>query len=100
MSIGLPEMSFDFGDLEPVMSRDTLSFHFSRHHADHFDRTVALARGTEFEGLTLEDLVRAAAGRRAVRSRRSSAPDSALMNTSCASSRVWRPLFSVTAGCG
>ena len=64
MSIGFPEMSFDFGDLEPVMSRDTLSFHFSRHHADHFDRTVALARGTEFEGLTLEDLVRAAAGRR------------------------------------
>jgi len=26
-------------DLEPAMSEDALSFHFARHHLDHFERT-------------------------------------------------------------
>lgn len=59
--LALPEMPFDFGDLEPAMSRDAVALHFSRHHADHFDRTCALARGASLDQLRLEELIVAAA---------------------------------------
>ncbi len=54
-----PRIPYNFADLEPAMSRDTLVFHFLRHQRVCYDRMVALARGTQFETLTLEELVRA-----------------------------------------
>jgi superoxide dismutase, Fe-Mn family len=54
-----PRMPYNFADLEPAMSRDTLVFHFLRHQRVCYDRMVAMARGTEFEALTVEELVRA-----------------------------------------
>jgi Fe-Mn family superoxide dismutase len=54
-----PSIPYNFADLEPAMSRDTLVFHFLRHQRVCYDRMVALARGTEFETLELEELVRA-----------------------------------------
>jgi Fe-Mn family superoxide dismutase len=53
-----PRMPYNFADLEPAMSRDTLVFHFIRHQRVCYDRMVALLRGTEFEALSLEELVR------------------------------------------
>jgi Fe-Mn family superoxide dismutase len=53
-----PSIPYNFADLEPAMSRDTLVFHFLRHQRVCYDRMVALARGSEFEALTLEELVR------------------------------------------
>ncbi len=59
-----PVLPFSPGDLEPAMSRDTLSFHFSRHHIDHYARTLALARPFGLADLALEDLVRQSRGSR------------------------------------
>lgn len=53
-----PRIPYNFADLEPAMSRDTLVFHFLRHQRVCYDRMLAMARGTEFESLTLEELVR------------------------------------------
>ena len=53
-----PRIPYNFADLEPAMSRDTLVFHYLRHQRVCYDRMVALARGTEFETLDLEELVR------------------------------------------
>jgi Fe-Mn family superoxide dismutase len=53
-----PRIPYNFADLEPAMSRDTVVFHFLRHQRVCYDRMVALARGTQFESLTLEELVR------------------------------------------
>jgi Fe-Mn family superoxide dismutase len=53
-----PRIPYNFADLEPAMSRDTLVFHFLRHQRVCYDRMVALARGTQFEILDLEELVR------------------------------------------
>lgn len=61
LSPTLPQIPFDFGDLEPAMSRDTLMLHFSRHHVDHFERTVALARSAALDHLGLAELVTLAA---------------------------------------
>ena len=68
-SIAPPDIPYDFAELEPAMSRDTLWFHFSQHQRACFDRTADLVRGTELEHLTLEDLIRVTAhapGRRAL----------------------------------
>jgi superoxide dismutase, Fe-Mn family len=53
-----PRIPYNFADLEPAMSRDTLVFHFLRHQRVCYDRMLGLARGTEFEPLSLEELVR------------------------------------------
>lgn len=49
---------YNFADLEPVMSRDTLMFHFLRHQRVCFDRLRLLVQGTELETLSLEDIIR------------------------------------------
>lgn len=59
--IAYPEIPYDFAELEPAMSRDTLWFHFSQHQRGCFDRTVELLRGSGLEHLGLEDLIHATA---------------------------------------
>ena len=46
MNIESPAIPYNFADLEPVMSRDTLVFHFLRHQRVCFDRMRPLIRGT------------------------------------------------------
>lgn len=58
MNIESPGMPYNFSDLEPAMSRDTLVFHFLRHQRVCFDRMVAMLRGTELEALPLDDVIR------------------------------------------
>lgn len=59
MSIEPPAMPYDFSDLEPAMSRDSLVFHYLRHQRVCYGRMRVLLRDTGLEGLTLEELVRA-----------------------------------------
>jgi Fe-Mn family superoxide dismutase len=58
MTIAPPAMPYDFSDLEPAMSRDTVVFHFLRHQRVCYDRMRTLVRGTGLEHLSLEDLIR------------------------------------------
>ena len=58
MNIASPAMPYDFSDLEPAMSRDTVVFHFLRHQRVCYDRMLTLVRGTGLEHLPLEDLIR------------------------------------------
>jgi superoxide dismutase, Fe-Mn family len=58
MNIESPGIPYNFSDLEPALSRDTLVFHSLRHQRVCFDRMLALVRGTDFEAMPLEDLIR------------------------------------------
>lgn len=58
MNIESPVLPYNFSDLEPAMSRDTLVFHFLRHQRVCFDRMQAMVRGTQLESLPLEELIR------------------------------------------
>jgi Fe-Mn family superoxide dismutase len=58
MNIDSPTMPYNFADLEPAISRDTLVFHFLRHQRVCFDRMLAMVRGTELESLSLVELIR------------------------------------------
>lgn len=57
MSIESPRIPYNFADLEPAMSRDTLVFHFLHHQRDCFDRMLSMVRGTALEALSLGELV-------------------------------------------
>jgi superoxide dismutase, Fe-Mn family len=58
MNIEPPVIPYNFSDLEPAMSRDTLVFHFLRHQRVCYDRMHAMVRGTQLEALPLEELIR------------------------------------------
>ena len=47
MNIESPAIPYEFADLEPAMSRDTLVFHFLRHQRVCFDRSEERRVGKE-----------------------------------------------------
>src|SRR5437899_11936372 len=57
MRVESPQIPYNFADLEPAMSRDTLVFHFLHHQRDCFDRMLSMVRGTELDTLPLPELV-------------------------------------------
>lgn len=57
----LPDLPFALNALEPHMSARTLEFHHARHHKAYVDKLNALIKGTEFQDLSLEDIIRRAA---------------------------------------
>jgi superoxide dismutase, Fe-Mn family len=57
------DLPYDFGALEPVVSRQTVMHHVFQHHRGCYEQTAALVRGTGLEGLPLEGLIRVSAVR-------------------------------------
>ena len=55
-----PELGYQLGDLAPMMSQETLSFHYGKHFRAYVDNLNQLVDGSKYEGLSLEDLVRKA----------------------------------------
>src|ERR1700722_740612 len=49
--------------LEPVISGRTLSFHYGKHHRAYIDSTNKLIAGTDLANLSLDQIVRATAGK-------------------------------------
>ena len=58
MNIEPPGIPYNFSDLEPAISRDTLVLHFGSHQRGCYDCMLAIVRGTELEALSLEELIR------------------------------------------
>lgn len=58
----LPELPFGLDDLAPAMSRETLEYHWGKHHASYVTNLNNLIAGTEFEGKSLEEIIKTAKG--------------------------------------
>ncbi len=58
----LPELPFGMDDLAPAMSRETLEFHWGRHHRAYVANLNSLLKGSEFEGRSLEEIICSATG--------------------------------------
>ena len=56
----LIELPYEIRALEPVISAETLSFHHGKHLQAYVDNLNKLLSGSEYEGMTLEDIVRKA----------------------------------------
>ena len=59
----LPPLPFADNALDPVISANTLSFHYGKHHKAYVDNLNKLAAGTELADLSLEQVIAATAGR-------------------------------------
>jgi len=59
----LPELPYALDGLAPVLSEETLSYHYGKHHAAYINNLNGLIAGTDFENMPIEDIVaRADAG--------------------------------------
>lgn len=58
MAIELPALPYEQNALEPHISAETLSFHYSKHHNTYVVKLNGLISGTEFENKSLEDIVK------------------------------------------
>ncbi len=58
----LPPLPFGLDDLTPHMSRETLEYHYGKHHNAYVVNLNNLIGGTEFAGLPLEEVVKKSSG--------------------------------------
>lgn len=56
----LPELPFAKDALAPHMSAETLEYHHDKHHAAYVNNLNNLIKGTEYENLKLEEIVKKA----------------------------------------
>ena len=62
MAITLPELPFAKDALEPVISANTLDFHYGKHHNAYVTNLNKLIAGTDLDGKNLEEIISAVAG--------------------------------------
>ncbi len=62
MSFELPKLPYALDALEPFMSKQTLEFHYGKHHQAYVNNLNNLIPGTEFETATLDEIVKKSSG--------------------------------------
>ena len=60
MSITMPTLPYANNALEPVISEQTIDFHYGKHLQNYVNTLNTLIQGTECEGKSVEDIVKAA----------------------------------------
>jgi Fe-Mn family superoxide dismutase len=58
----LPALPYANDALAPHISKETLEFHYGKHHQTYVTNLNNLVKGTEFEAMGLEDIVRKSSG--------------------------------------
>jgi len=62
MTFELPALPYAKDALAPHVSEETLEFHYGKHHQTYVTNLNNLVSGTEFEGMSLEDIVKKSSG--------------------------------------
>ena len=62
MSFELPALPYAMDALEPHLSKETLEFHYGKHHAAYVNNLNKLVPGSRFEHASLETIVKEAEG--------------------------------------
>ena len=62
MEYKLPPLPYAMDALEPAMSKETLEYHYGKHHRAYVKELNSLVRGSEFENATLEQVIRDSSG--------------------------------------
>ena len=58
----LPELPYGMDALEPHISKETLEFHYGKHHATYVTKLNGLIEGTDMADKSLEDIVKSSEG--------------------------------------
>ena len=56
----LPPLPYSLDALAPTLSKETLEYHYGKHHKAYVDKLNELIVGTEFAELSLEDIIKKA----------------------------------------
>lgn len=56
----LPELPYALDALQPHMSKETLEYHYGKHHQTYITNLNNLIKGTDNESKSLEDIVKSA----------------------------------------
>lgn len=62
MSFELPALPYEKNALEPVISAETLEYHHGKHHNAYVVKLNEMIAGTEFESMSLEEIVMKSSG--------------------------------------
>ncbi len=65
MAFELPPLPYAYDALAPFMSAETLEYHHDKHHLAYVNNGNNLIKGTEFEGKSLEEVVKGSFGKNA-----------------------------------
>src|SRR5688572_18143197 len=57
----LPPLPYAENALSPVISSNTVGFHYGKHHKGYVDNLNNISKGTKYENMTLESVVRQSA---------------------------------------
>jgi Fe-Mn family superoxide dismutase len=58
----LPSLAYEMNALEPHISKETLEFHYGKHHQTYVTNLNNLIPGTEFADMSLEDIIKKSSG--------------------------------------
>jgi len=58
----LPELPYALDALTPTISKETLEYHYGKHHQTYITNLNNLIKGTEFENASLEEIVKKSSG--------------------------------------
>lgn len=58
----LPPLPYALDALQPHMSKETLEFHYGKHHQAYVTNLNNLIKGTEFENASLEEIIKKSSG--------------------------------------
>ncbi len=58
----LKTLPYSIEALEPIISKETLEYHYGKHHQTYVTNLNKLIIGTEFENLALEEIIKKASG--------------------------------------
>jgi len=62
MAFELPKLPYELNALEPHISKQTLEFHYGKHHQAYVNNLNNLVKGTEFENADLDTIVKKSDG--------------------------------------
>ena len=58
----LPDLPYAMDALAPIISKETLEFHYSKHHQTYVTNLNNLIKGSEFENCSLEEIIMKSSG--------------------------------------
>ena len=58
----LPTLPYELDALQPHISKETLEFHYGKHHQTYVTNLNNLIKGTEVAGLSLEEIIKKSSG--------------------------------------
>lgn len=62
MAFNLPELPYSKDALAPHISAETIDYHYGKHHQTYVTNLNNQIKGTEFESMSLEDIIKKSSG--------------------------------------